>query len=323
MKNEKKQMRVQDSGIKTMEVFINLRSDFGFKKVFNDSRMMMSFLNSVIAKKIQKEDFHVTSLTYLPVEHFGENENERRVIVDSRCRINTGEDIVIEMQNARPLNFTNRLIYYENYLIHDQMPLRKRSGTGAKKESVTTKTVRYNMKPVYLIAIVNFPMIKGKSTNKLTIEWIQLISHDTNQVWSDNVNYIVVDLTKFKKTAEELTTLEDYWLYTLKYAETLHERPKTINDELFIELYENILRINKLTPEEMKAYNTSVLDMKNLGLFTDYARMEGEKRGEKRGEARGKIEVVLKAASKGMSIEDIADLTNFSPEQIRKILSEQ
>jgi predicted transposase/invertase (TIGR01784 family) len=85
----------------------------------------------------------------------------------------------------------------------------------------------------------------------------------------------------------------------------------------------------------MEAYNSSVLDMKSLGLFTDYARIEGEKKGEKRGEKkgekRGRVEgkreaytqIVLNAANEGMSIEDIARITNLPLEQIRDILKKK
>ncbi|MDR2026397.1 MAG: Rpn family recombination-promoting nuclease/putative transposase, partial [Prevotellaceae bacterium] len=80
-----------------LTVYINPRTDFGFKKVFNNPVMMLSFLNAVISPRIRDKKFRITSLTYLPVEHWGENESERRVIVDSRCRTSGGEDIVVEM----------------------------------------------------------------------------------------------------------------------------------------------------------------------------------------------------------------------------------
>jgi predicted transposase/invertase (TIGR01784 family) len=347
MEDENKDINEQPSDIKPKEVFINPRSDFGFKRVFYDPQMMMSFLNGVISKRKRNKGFHVTSLEYLPVEHFGDNENDRRVIVDSRCKINTGEDVVVEMQNARPANFVNRLIYYSNYLVHSQIPLRKQKGKTEKK--TPAKTVRYDMKAIYIVAIVNFPLIKGIASKDVIIDWIQLISRETKQVWSDKLNFIIVDLTKFNKTEEELKTTEDYWLYSLKYAEKLTEPLKTKNKAIN-KLFE-ILQKNKLTQEEMEAYNSSVLEMEQYGLFTEGARIEGEKIGEKRGkkigrkigekigEKIGRIEgekigrvegeketclrVVLNAASQGMSIELIAMLTNLSSEQIREILSER
>jgi predicted transposase YdaD len=131
-----------------------------------------------------------------------------------------------------------------------------------------------------------------------------------------------------------------------------------------IYLYENILKINKLTPEEMKTYNESVLELEQFSLFTDHAKMEGieigekkgiekgieigEKRGIEIGEKKGiKIgekkgieigekkgieigekkgieiaysQIVHNAANKGISVENISNITNLSVEQVRSIL---
>jgi hypothetical protein len=60
---------------------------------------------------------------------------------------------------------------------------------------------------------------------------------------------------------------------------------------------------------KIRMENNSVLDVKSLGLFTDYARIEGEKRGEKKGKREGEkkvyTQIVLNAANEGMSIEDM------------------
>jgi hypothetical protein len=56
------------------------------------------------------------------------------------------------------------------------------------------------------------------------------------------------------------------------YAEILRKRPKVITDKLFIYLYKNILKIDKLTPKKMKTYNESVMELDKFSLFTDYAK---------------------------------------------------
>ncbi|MDR2026007.1 MAG: hypothetical protein LBQ01_00420 [Prevotellaceae bacterium] len=112
-------------------------------------------------------------------------------------------------------------------------------------------------------------------------------------------------------------------------ADTLTEYPAKINDELFIDLYENILQTNKLTREEMKAYNNSVLEYKNLGLFTDYAKMEGREEGIEIGEQRGRMEgrmeeqirFVRNCYAENMSIKQIARLTGLTEEKISSILT--
>jgi predicted transposase/invertase (TIGR01784 family) len=305
---------------KKLGTFINLRTDFGFKRVFYHPAMMMSFSNEVISRR--EKDFHITSISFLPVEQLGEYENEHRVIVDSRCKTDKGEDIVVEMQNARPANFVERSIYYYSYLVRNQLPVRKTRGKKNKNQLPQLPAdYYYAMKAVYFIAIVNFPMVKESETTKNTvIDWIRLVSLETSLTYSEKVNVIIVDLTKFNKTHEELTTLLDFWLYTLKYAETLKERPAEIKDELFIDLYDNILRTNKLTPEEMEAYNNSVISLNNIGLFTEHSKMEGREEGREKGKMEAYTEIVFNAIDKGFSIGDISALTGISIKQVYDIL---
>jgi predicted transposase/invertase (TIGR01784 family) len=232
--------------------------------------MLISFLNGILPE--EKKSGYITSVSYLPAEHFGEMEDERRVIFDARCKTDEGEDIIVEMQNAQPWH--------------------------------------YALKAIYVVAIVNFPMLENSIPEDTVIDWIQLMSVKTKQRFSDKLNFVIVDLTKFNKKKEELKMLRDYyWLYTLKHAETLRE-----------------------CPEEMKTYNSSVMELKNLSLFTDYAKMEGIEIGEKRGERRGvkigeqrgeqktQARYVLKLFQKGMSVEEIADLTELSVEEVNRFL---
>ncbi|MDR1584524.1 MAG: Rpn family recombination-promoting nuclease/putative transposase [Prevotellaceae bacterium] len=311
----KKIKNKQNKSKKGLGIFINPRSDFGFKRVFNNMRQMISFLNNVIFKDISGYD--VETLIFLPTEHFGETNIEHMIIADIRCKIQTLEDILVEMQNALSKNFAERLLFYSTYLIRNQAPKRRTKEQDKKQE----KPWHYDLKAVYIIAIVNFPMIKPKGQ---VISWAKLMDKNTNKVFSDKLNFIIVDLTKFNKKEDGLETPEDFWLYTLKYAEALSECPEKIKqDETFNELYD-ILRTNKLTQEEMEAYNNSVLTMDNLSFFTDYARDEGEKKGEKRGEKRGEekklIQIIFDAFDRGRSIEVIADIVNLTVDQVHTIL---
>jgi hypothetical protein len=45
----------QNSGDESPDVFINPRTYFGFKKIFNNPQMIMSFLNAVISQRMQKK----------------------------------------------------------------------------------------------------------------------------------------------------------------------------------------------------------------------------------------------------------------------------
>jgi hypothetical protein len=100
----------------------------------------------------------------------------------------------------------------------------------------------------------------------------------------------------------------------------------------------------------MEVYNKSILEYDDVVLAVDYAESRGEKKGEQRGirigeqrgmrigeekgmrigeargirigEKKGKTVVVLNLYRRGFPVEDIADITNFTVEQVKDILSE-
>ncbi|MDR1170107.1 MAG: Rpn family recombination-promoting nuclease/putative transposase [Prevotellaceae bacterium] len=229
--------------------YINPKTDFGFHRVFSNPDMMKSFLNEVLSD--ENEIGHITSLTYLPTDDFG-GVIEDEVIFDIHCLTSKGEEMVVELQNANVeiINYENKLLFCWSYLMQNNASPRKRK-------------IKNKEQAVYIVAIVNFPMLKSAASKNIVIERIQLMSPKTSLLlpYSNSLNFVIVDLTKFKKKASNLKTPQDYWLFTLKHAETLKTRPEKIQDELFIDLYDNILPTSKLTEKEIKEYNNSVNDM--------------------------------------------------------------
>ncbi|MDR2287052.1 MAG: Rpn family recombination-promoting nuclease/putative transposase [Prevotellaceae bacterium] len=297
-------------------IFIDLKTDFGFKKTFHDNEeAVISFLNAVMSKKRKERKERIESITFLSVEITGDKEEDRHAIVDVYCRTNTEEYFIVEMQFARPMNFINRLAVYILRAGGMQVPRRgvKQGGDGEKMVPW-----HYEMKAIYVIAITNFPMFTSKSAKykNIVVDRLCLISSITKNIASDIINILFVDLTRFNKTPAELKTTLDYWLYTFKYAKTLTECPKEIKDDFFKNLYDNILRTNKLNPKEMQEYRESLKQNRDLSIFTDYSRMEGIALGK----AEGKAEVVLSLAENGFPAESIALFTKLSVEQVRTIL---
>jgi predicted transposase/invertase (TIGR01784 family) len=312
--NSKYINKKEESNDNSLGIFINPRTDFGFKKVFFDNEeAAISFLNAVLCT-ISPGHLCITSIIFKSVEFLGNTKELRHIIADIHLITNTGERIIIEMQFAHPLNFENRLAVYISWLMLKQIPPRNNK----KGDDEKAEPWHYDLKPTRVVAITNFPMFSSKNERykNTVIDNIQLMSTVTNKVFSNKINVNIIDLTRFSKKLEKLKTILDYWLYTLKYAETLTERPKEIKGEFFENLYENILRIDKLTPEEMKAYSESVSKYKDLSLYTDYSRMEGKAEGK----AEGIAEVVLSIAENDFSAEYIASLTKLSVEQVRAIL---
>ena len=104
--------------------YINPFTDFGFKKLFGtefNKELLIDFLNQVLGDKEQ-----IRNLTYLNTENLGNTETDRKAIFDLYCENETGEKLIIELQNAEQLYFKDRSIFYSTFAIQSQAPKGKR-----------------------------------------------------------------------------------------------------------------------------------------------------------------------------------------------------
>lgn len=128
-------------------VFINLRTDFGFKRIFGSVKrknLLIRFLNALLGDVIT-----VTDVVYIPSEKMPDSMDGKRIIYDvcfksnlkyselSRCKqfqVNfrkrqdlenldpsCGEEnhFIIEMQNVYEPPFEDRLLYYSATAINN------------------------------------------------------------------------------------------------------------------------------------------------------------------------------------------------------------
>jgi predicted transposase/invertase (TIGR01784 family) len=75
--------------------FANLLCDFMFKRMFcseANKDVLIWFLNMVL------EDVEIKSVDFIPTEHLGLTEEDRKVIFDISCECTDGKTFIIEMQ---------------------------------------------------------------------------------------------------------------------------------------------------------------------------------------------------------------------------------
>lgn len=98
--------------------FIDLRSDFAFKKLFFEEPnkdMLIDFLNALFdGKRV------ITDLVYNRTEHSGDNITEGKAIFDLLCTGIDGARYLIEVQRAYQKHFIERSIFYTSRLISCQ-----------------------------------------------------------------------------------------------------------------------------------------------------------------------------------------------------------
>ncbi len=90
----------------------------------------------------------------------------------------------------------------------------------------------------------------------------------------------------------------------------------------FKKLFEQA-EIAKYSVEERRLYEASQKEYWDYTSTLETAELKGEKKGEKKGLIKGEkkkaIDVAKKMKAKGYPIEDIAEMTELSPDQIQKL----
>jgi predicted transposase/invertase (TIGR01784 family) len=276
-----------------MEKYINLFTDFGFKKIFGtdmNKDLLIDFLNELL-----KDREKIKNLTYLKTEHLGSSQEDRKAVFDLYCENEQGEKFIVELQKVPQEFFKDRSIYYATFAVQEQ--------------AIRGKEWKYELKGVYTVAILDF-----KFDNHEKFQWnIKLIDVETQRIFYDKLSFVYLEMPKFNKTEEELETHFDKWLYVIKNLHKLDKIPDKIRNRIFQKLFEQA-EIAKYDEKERTAYQESkkhYLDLKSA-LVTSF----------KEGQMLEKTKIARMMLEKGYDMAEISMLTRFSEEEINNLPDE-
>ena len=301
-----------------MGKFINPFTDFGFKKIFGQEiskDLLIDFLNELL-----KGERIITDLTFLNSEQLPEWEEGRSLIYDIYCQTDTGEKIIVEMQNKSQPYFKERAIYYLSNAVVQQA----RRGNSWE----------FQIKAVYGVFFMNFQFSDTKEFRTDVI----LADRITGELFSDKFRQIFIALPLFNKEEAECETDFERWIYILKNMSTLERMPFTARKAVFEKL-EEIGNVTSLSREDqilyersINAYRTYVSVMRNERAegFAE-GRLEGHQEGLQEGHQKGRQEGILEGRQEGLTLaarrmkamgipaEDIQKATGLTSEVINSL----
>ena len=296
--------------------YISLLTDFGFKRIFGtdlNKDLLISFLNALF------EGSHViTDVKYLNTEHLGDIHTERKAIFDVYCETENGEKFIVEMQNAFQEFFKDRSLFYSTF------PIREQGVKGSDWD--------FHLNHVYTIALLNFDMHDPAFDRDQLSHTVKLCDTYTHKVFYDKLDFIYVEIAKFDKTVDQLSTTFEKWLYVLKNLSRLDNQPQSLRDKVFDRLFTQA-EIAKFNPRELREYEDSRKAYRDLKNCLDTAMREGLEKGRTEGRAEGRAEgiaegraegiaIAVKAMySNGMNVDTIAATMNMTSEKVKEILS--
>lgn len=287
--------------------YADLLDDDVFKLVFgreSSKDVMIEFLNQVIPDRM------IVDLEFVDKEMHHLDRSRKDSVYDMFCKTDDGSRIVVEVQRRKQANFAERAIYYSTFSIANQVS----AGAGC-----------YDFYPVYVISILNFGFKPGGS--KVKSEF-RLYETDTRELLTDRVTFIFLDLSKFKKTAEELSgdILEGMY-FCFKNIVSLTERPEILEHDVFRKIFEvsELINMDEVTRSKVIEKMTTERDLRNQ---MEYARQEaiakghaeGHAEGHAKGLAEGLAEAARKMVASGMTYEVVADILQIPEGRLKEML---
>ena len=289
-----------------MRRFINPFTDKGFTLIFGregSKELLIEILNDLL-----EGERVIIDLTFLNNEQLPDYPEGRGIIYDVYCTTNTGEKVIVEMQNRSQSNFKERSLYYMSRAIVNQ--------------GLVGNNWMFDVKAVYGIFFMNFLL---EENIKLRIDVI-LSDRETGELFSDKFRQIFIALPCFKKTEEECETNFERWIYVLNNMETLNRMPFKARKAVFEKL-EEIADVGALSEKERELYDNSVKVYRDYLVTMDAAKREGRAEGITEGRKEGitegrelaQIEIARNLKAKGLDPAFIAETTSLGLEEIQKL----
>lgn len=251
----------------------------------------------------------ITDLTFLNNEQLPEYPEGRGIIYDVYCTTDTGEKIIVEMQNRSQVNFKARSLYYLSKAIVNQ--------------GLAGADWLFEVKAVYGVFFLNSLLDGEKQTLRRDVI---LADRETGELFSDKLRQIFISLPLFEKEEDECETDFERWIYVLKNMDKLDRMPFKARKAVFEKL-EDIADVGALSKAEKDVYDSSLKVYRDYLATMEAARREGLAEGHAEGITAGLAEgrkeeqqsIARKMRNKGLSPEEIEDLTGLSREEIQRL----
>ncbi len=218
--------------------FINPFTDYGFKKIFGREvckDLLLSFLNALL-----EGERVITDLAFGNKERLGGGKGGRSMIYDIFCQTQTGERIIVEMQNRGQVNFFDRMLFYASRAISEQ---------GERGDEWD-----YGISAVYAVAFMNFTV---KGDEKVRTDY-KLTDCDDSKRRNSKLHLTFIQLPRYTNDdPERCASTFDKWIYVLKHMETMERMPYAAQDAVFQRL-EAIASVDAMPPRERRKYEAAL-----------------------------------------------------------------
>jgi len=284
--------------------FLDPKNDFAFKRIFGTEKnkdILIHFLNDMLTFK---DRALIQDVTFLKTIQDPETASKKTSIVDILCKDENDNRYIVEMQVAKEKGFEKRAQYYASKAYISQ------ANAGGEY---------HNLREVIFLAIAEFIMFPKKKHWKS--EHV-ILDKDSYEHDLKDFSFTFLELPKFQKSIDELSTISDKWMYFFKNAEetTESDLEKLVGKDMIIErAYDELDRFHwneeeLLTYDQAEKYEGAYI----ASMAQKYD--EGLEKGLEKGREEGIEKVARNMLSKGIDVETIASVTGLTEKAIRGLL---
>ncbi len=303
-------------------VFLDPKTDIAFKKLFGDSahkNVAISFLNSILDRKegemivdvVMNDPYNHpetiiinSSTKTAEIDSEEKQKSSKSSIVDVRCTDQANRRYIVEMQVVRQKDYLERAQYYSALALGRQLKSTEPFGTLA---------------PVIFIGVLDFEFF----ANPHYITHHLILDQETHSHELKHLSFHFVELKKFNKKLEELTTLSDKWIYFLKNAHILEAIPSHLKNPDMEDAF-HLLNKSSWSLQQLEQYDRLLDAIRSEPGKREAAKDEGRAEGLAEGKKEGRAEGILEVAKQFLDIldvETIAKKTGLDIEIVKKLKS--
>lgn len=188
---------------------IDPKVDYAFKHVFGREQSKSALISLLDAVLQPAAGHKIASLELLNPFNDKEALDDKLSVLDIKARDETGRQFNIEMQMVGYGAFRQRVVYYWSRLHQAQL---------GEKDDYS------DLRPTISVCFLDTPLFTQIPDYHLVFE---LRERGRRTLFTDQMAVHILELSKFKKTVNELVTPLDRWMFFLRYDSTWRRFPRS------------------------------------------------------------------------------------------------
>jgi predicted transposase/invertase (TIGR01784 family) len=309
MKKQQEQKTGQSGNGKEATIYINPRTDFGFKRLFLEGLKAEVRLLDLLKTFFPDTLGGASHLVVKPTELLGDIESEKRVVLDTLAFIDEKTRALIEMQRAQKPLFVQRSIFYTCRLVSKGL----------------NRGDDYDIPTVLTLCITDRTLPEFADLDGF-FHLVQLRRVDGKNI-SEKIILGYLDLSKFaalnpgQMKDMQFADRQEKWGYTLANVGRMDLQDLSQEDEVFRSVFEDSMH-QKLTKMEKEEYKKSVLEYEDVQEAVRYAREQGLEQGLEQGRAVEKRQLALNMLAEGLDPATVARISGLTEEELLNLTRE-